>query len=175
MTVDASPQVTRIGELTPADRERVAEIVAGTGQFSAEEIGVALEVFDDGLGARRSALGNSIPDPDYQFVGAFDAGGTLVGYACYGPTPQTDRSWDLYWIVVAKESHGRGVGSKLLAEVERRLAAESARVMLIETSSRADYRATRTFYESRGYMEAARIADYYAPHDDRVMFVKQLL
>ena len=172
MTVAASPSVTRVGDLKPADRERVAEIVRGTGQFSEGEVGVALEVFDAGLGTRHSALGELPLDPDYKFVGAFDTVGTLLGYACYGPTPQTDRAWDLYWIAVAKEAHGRGIGSKLLAEVERRLVSERARIMLIETSSRADYVATRTFYESRGYMEEARIADFYAPSDDRVMFTK---
>jgi len=168
MTVAASPSVTRVGELCPADRDRVAEILVGTGQFNGAELDVALEVFDAGFG-----LEGVTYDPDYRFVGAF-GGDALLGYACYGPTPQTDRAWDLYWIAVAKEAHGRGIGSKLLAEVERRLMAERARILLIETSSRADYVATRTFYESRGYMEEARIADFYAPSDDRVMFVKHL-
>lgn len=188
MTVAASPQVTRIGDLSPADRERVEEIVAGTGQFSEAEIEVALEVFDAGIGlgvGLGEMLGQGLGellgkgeqplDPDYKFVGAFDGSGTLLGYACYGPTPQTDRAWDLYWIVVAKETHGRGVGSRILAEVERRLIAERARILLIETSARADYEATRTFYASRGYIEEARIADFYAPSDDRVLYTKQLI
>jgi hypothetical protein len=45
-------------------------------------------------------------------------------------------------------------------------------MMLIETSSRTDYEATRTFYAARGYAEQARIRDFYAVDDDRVMLTK---
>jgi ribosomal protein S18 acetylase RimI-like enzyme len=107
-------------------------------------------------------------------VGAYGASGELLGYANYGPTPHTDRTWDLYWIAVAREAHGKGVGSALLAEVERRLKEAGARLLLIETSSRTDYDATRGFYVARGYTEQARIRDFYAPDDDRVMLTKTL-
>ena len=168
MTLAASLSVTRIGDLTPADRSRVGEIVKGTGQFREAEVDVALEVFDAAFG-----LGGIALDPDYLFLGARDDAGTLVGYACYGHTPQTDRSWDLYWIAVSAEAHGRGIGSQLLAEVERRVAANGGRLLLIETSSRTDYTATREFYVRRGYAERARVRDFYAPDDDRVMLTKQ--
>jgi ribosomal protein S18 acetylase RimI-like enzyme len=155
--------------MSPHDRARVGEILRGTGHFREKEVEVALELFDGGFGIGGLAL-----DLDYQFVGAYGVDGKLLGYANYGPTPHTDRTWDLYWIAVAREAHGKGVGSTLLAEVERRLKEAGARLLLIETSSRTDYDATRGFYVARGYTEQARIRDFYAPDDDRVMLTKTL-
>jgi hypothetical protein len=44
----------------------------------------------------------------------------------------------------------------------------------IETSHRADYEATRGFYERCGYRLEAVLADYYAPGDGRAIYVKGL-
>ena len=135
----------------------------------------SIETRGSGRLGRSAISATACVDPTTSSSGRSTREGQLLGYACYGPTPQTDRAWDLYWIAVAKEAHGQGVGSKLLAEVERRLAAERARILLDRDQSRAtDYAATRTFYASRGYTEEARIADFYAPADDRVMFAKHL-
>ena len=153
-----------LGELSAAARPRVAEILRASRVFSREEIDVALELFDEGIGDR---------GPDYLFLGAFTPEDILVGYACWGPTPATDRTWDLYWIAVDPALQGAGIGTILLEEVERRLVGQHARLLVVETSSRSDYAATRGFYGRRGYTEAARVRDFYAPGDDRIMFVKR--
>jgi ribosomal protein S18 acetylase RimI-like enzyme len=98
---------------------------------------------------------------------------SLKGYACYGPSMDTDRTYDLYWIAVDRAAHGSGCGSVLLSEVERRLEALHARMLVIETSSRSDYTATRGFYLKRGYVEAARVREFYAPSDDRIILTKR--
>jgi len=98
----------------------------------------------------------------------------LLGFACYGPSMNTDRTYDLYWIVVDRAAHGSGCGSVLLHEVERRLEGLHARMLVIETSSRSDYTATRGFYLKRGYVEAARVREFYAPNDDRIILTKRL-
>jgi len=45
---------------------------------------------------------------------------------------------------------------------------------VVETSSRAEYAATRAFYERRGYEQAAWLRSYYAPGDDLVVYLKDL-
>jgi ribosomal protein S18 acetylase RimI-like enzyme len=171
-----------LGELSAAARPRIAEILRGSKVFSAAEIAVALELFDEAIadyGLRtarerpnqRSAISN--PQSDYLFLGAFTPEEVLVGYACWGPTPATDRTWDLYWIAIDTALQGAGIGTILLEEVERRLVGQHARMLIAETSSRSDYAATRGFYERRGYTEAARVRDFYAPGDDRIIFVKR--
>jgi ribosomal protein S18 acetylase RimI-like enzyme len=150
-----------VGPLSLQHRPQLEEIVRGSGVFSDAEIAVALELFDEASRA------------DYEFIGAFDAD-RLLGYACFGATPSTDRTYDLYWIVVHPDAQRSGVGATLMAEVERQLEQRRARLLVVETSSRDDYAATRRFYRKRGYDEAARLHDFYAPGDDRVVLSKRL-
>jgi len=67
-----------------------------------------------------------------------------------------------------------GAGAALMAEVERQLEHRRARLVVVETSSRDDYAPTRRFYSKRGYQEAARVRDFYAPGDDRVVLTRRL-
>jgi ribosomal protein S18 acetylase RimI-like enzyme len=146
-----------------AHRARLEQLTRDAGLFREEEIATAVELLDERLAG----------DDEYQFVGAFD-GAELVGYACWGPTPGTVATSDLYWLVVDRERQGSGIGSQLLREVERLLLADGRRLVVVETSSRADYTPTRRFYEARGYIRAATIPGYYAPGDDLVIFTKDL-
>jgi ribosomal protein S18 acetylase RimI-like enzyme len=146
-----------------AHRARLEQLTRSTGLFREEEVATAVELLDESLAG----------DDDYQFVGAF-ADDQLVGYACWGPTPGTVATHDLYWIAVDRERQGAGVGSQLLNEVERRLMADGCRLIVVETSSRADYGPTRGFYETRGYTRTATIPGYYAPGDDLVIYTKEL-
>jgi ribosomal protein S18 acetylase RimI-like enzyme len=146
-----------------AHRARLEQLTRGTGLFREEEVATAVELLDESLDG----------DDDYRFVGAF-AEGELLGYACWGPTPGTAGTSDLYWIVVDRERQRAGIGSELLGEVERRLTADGGRLVVVETSSRSDYAPTRGFYEARGYRRAATIPAYYAPGDDLVIYTKEL-
>lgn len=169
-----------IGPLQTQHRLRIEEIVRATGVFSESEVGVALELFDDVLGSGLGALGTTElkaqspkPKADYEFLGVFEAA-NLIGYACFGATPSTDRTYDLYWIAVHPREQRSGAGAALMSEVERQLEERRARMVIIETSSREDYAPTRRFYQRRGYAEAARLRDFYAPGDDRVVLSKRL-
>ena len=51
---------------------------------------------------------------------------------------------------------------------------DSMMLVVVETSSRADYTPTRRFYEARGYTRTATIPGYYAPGDDLVIYTKDL-
>lgn len=146
-----------------AQRARLEALTRATGLFREAEVATAVELLDEALAG----------DDDYRFVGAY-AGDELVGYACWGPTPGTEGTHDLYWIVVDAARHGQGVGSQLLRDVERRLTADGCRLLVVETSSRADYGPTRAFYEKRGFTRAAVIPGYYAPGDDLVIYLKDV-
>ncbi|HEX5577230.1 MAG TPA: GNAT family N-acetyltransferase [Gemmatimonadaceae bacterium] len=170
-----------VGDMTAKYRDRVREIVVATGVFNDAEVAVALELFDaafgepDGTDHAHAAFTHQPPaSSDYFFLGAFTPEEELAGFACYGPTPGTDRTYDLYWIAVHPAAQGTGSGTILLNEVERRLKGLNARMVVVETSSRSDYKNTRGFYIRRGYVEAARARDFYAPADDRITFTKRL-
>lgn len=151
----------RLGALQQRHRGRLREILDATSVFRPDEVNVALELLDE------AAAG------DYEFVGGFESE-DLIGYACFGPTPATDRTFDLYWIAVDPRWQGHGLGSRLLNAVEQRLRERGARMLVAETSSRTEYAPTRQFYLARGYREAARVRDFYEVADDRVIFTKSL-
>ena len=147
-----------------AQRAPLERLTRATGLFRPEEVALAVELLDESLAG----------DDDYRFLGAY-ADDDLVGYACWGPTPGTQGTYDLYWIVVAPTWQGKGIGTQLLDAVEKALTADGCRLLVVETSSRADYAPTRTFYERRGYAQAARLPGYYAPDDDLVIYLKDLV
>ncbi|HEY2066037.1 MAG TPA: GNAT family N-acetyltransferase [Gemmatimonadaceae bacterium] len=155
-----------IGTLRPHHRPRLADLLEATDAFNADEIEVALSLFD--LSATTGAA-----SADYEFIGAFDDG-RLVGYACFGPTPVTQGTYDLYWLAVHPAAQRSGVGRALVRDVRAKLAARGGRLLLVETSSRAEYARTREFYTHAGFAEAARVRDFYAPADDRIMLTTRL-
>ncbi len=61
----------------------------------------------------------------------------------------------------------------LLKRVEDDVKRAGGRMLLIQTSGRPDYVTARAFYAKNGYLEVARIEDYYAPGDDTVIFQKR--
>ena len=149
--------------LSPGDPAAIEQLVRDTGFFSAEEIAIARELADDGL-----AIGST---SHYRFVIA-ERDGALLGYTCFGPVPGTRSGWDLYWIAVRQDVQGQHLGRDLLEITERTVQAAGGTRLYAETSSRAQYEPTRTFYLRRGYTVAAQLPEFYGPGDDKLVFSK---
>src|SRR5690349_17671987 len=98
-----------------AQREPLERLTAATGLFRPDEVAIAVELLDEALAG----------DDDYRFLGAY-ADDELVGYACWGPTPGTTGTFDLYWIVVDPTRQGKGVGTQLLQAVETELTTDDS-------------------------------------------------
>jgi ribosomal protein S18 acetylase RimI-like enzyme len=152
-------------ELLVSDRDQIRNLVAATDFFSPAEVDIAVELVDAYL--------SSGPRSGYQFV-LLDLDESVVGYACFGPIPCTEGSYDLYWIAVVPDLQQRGSGRKLLLEVERLVSGQRGRAIYVDTSSRDQYLPTRKFYESCGYTQAASLPDFYRPGDAKVIYVKRL-
>jgi len=152
-------------EVSSGDRESVRRLCELSGFFSAEEVDMAVELVEEHL-AKGVASG-------YHFLFA-QHGDTVLGFACYGPIPGTESSWDLYWIAVEEKKRGQGLGRKLQAEVERRTALLGGRRLYAWTSSRDQYHPTRKFYERLGYSLEATLRDYYKPGEHLAIYVKRL-
>ena len=95
----------------------------------------------------------------------------LAGWICWGPTPCTLGTYDLYWMAV--DPAARQLGSAPPPAGNGRPAGRSRAAHRRETAGRPDYRPTRAFYQARGYRKAAIIPDFYAPGDDQVVYVKR--
>ncbi|MCW1957936.1 MAG: GNAT family N-acetyltransferase [Mycobacterium sp.] len=154
---------------TGSDVERIKQIAVAAGMFSPEEAGFIDDMlagfFDGSLAGHR-------------WVVVDDTSGRASAAAHYAPEPFADRVWNLYFIAVAPDKQGHGLGCSLIHHLERELTARGddvARVLIVETSATDQYAATRTFYRNRGYREEARIRQFYGPADDKIVFWKSLV
>ena len=120
----------RIRSLSPSDLEPLLEALTQGALFRQEEVSCARELLEAAL-AR--AEGRASPENTYEALVAAGDDDRAVGYACFGRTPMTDATYDLYWIVMP-ELNGRvylgivelaafvGVGGIFLASFVRVLA-----------------------------------------------------
>ncbi len=151
-------------ELQTADMPFLTDILQRCGAFTDEEVACALELLETVL--------NDPAQRDYRVTVANRADRAL-GYILYGPVPLTEGTYDIYWIAVAPECHGQGIGRQLLAHAEEEIRTARGRLICLETSSQGHYQRTRDFYRQAGYREESRIRDFYRPGDDRLTFVKR--
>jgi ribosomal protein S18 acetylase RimI-like enzyme len=149
----------------PEDLAALRALVIATAVFYPRELSVAIELL-----AERLRLGAK---SGYSFFFAEHAG-EIVGYCAWGAVPLTRASYDLYWIAVAPAWQGRGVGRALMKRVEDAVARRGGGGLYIETSSRKVYSRTRRFYREAGYEQAARLPDFYARGDHKIVFRKWL-
>jgi ribosomal protein S18 acetylase RimI-like enzyme len=151
--------------MSAKDKPALMRILRHTPEFKTYEVEVAEEVIDGYL-----------QDPEgtgYHALVAVD-GSLIAGYICYGQTPCTVGTWDIYWVAVAGEKRGRGIGGALTKEAEDAIRKANGRLILIETSDSPVYENTRRFYLGHGYELVARIPDFYAPGDDLLIMQKRL-
>ena len=143
-----------------------APLAAGdpaTGAFHPGELAVLREVIEDTL-----RIGDG--DSHYRILEERE-GKKLRGFIIYGRTPLTEHGWDVYWLVVDKEVHRRGVGRRLISLMQSRILADHhTAIIRIETSGKKEYAPVRSFYAKAGFVEVGRIADFYAPGDDLVIY-----
>lgn len=161
MSITPEIQIRRI---EPTDRAGLEAVLRSDASFTEGEIAVALELIDLGLD------GDS---PDYWFHVA-DAGGDVAGYICFGPTPMTASTYDLYWIVCHDRFRGQGVARRLVEAMEATLRGRRGTAIRVETGTKESHAAARRFYERLGYPEAARFEDFYSPGDDLLVYYKRL-
>jgi D-alanine-D-alanine ligase len=152
-------------KVKPEDAENVRRIVESSGFFSPEEVGVAVELVEERLN-RGLASG-------YHFLFA-ELNGVPVGYTCFGPISCTKASFDLYWIAVHNDFRGLGIGRELLSRSLRVMESLGGAGVYIETSSRAQYEPTRSFYRSHGFEEAAVVNDFYDYGDHKIIFARMI-
>ncbi len=148
------------------DRAKLHSMLINSRAFTAEEIDVAIELIDIVLKYESQK--------DYKIDCMVDNQDQPVGYICYGPTPITQGTFDLYWILVDPNFQGQGIGSKLLDFLEEVVREKEGRMILADTSTMPQYEKTKNFYLQNGFQEVARVPDYYHPGNDRITYCKRI-
>ena len=100
--------------------------------------------------------------------------GKAVGFCYAVPEELTDRAWNKLALAVLPLLRGKGHGSALVARLEATLKGRSQRILIADTSGVAAFAQTREFYRKNHYFEEARIRDFWAAGDDKIVFWKSL-
>jgi len=132
---------------------------------------MAIEVrsFDDDRLSRRSF--HHLLTRGHAVNLVIESAGRVVGYAVVLLHKGTSLA-RLYSIAVDPELRGQGLGALLLAEAERRAAAERRAFMRLEV--RPDNASAIARYRAAGYREFGVLSDYYADHSEALRMEKAL-
>jgi D-alanine-D-alanine ligase len=155
----------QIGSSLPSDLPSILDVARGVGVFSQEEVDTVDELFQGYL--------KDADKSGYHYLSARE-GGSLLGFACWGPSFLTQGTCDLYWICTAATAQGKGVASALLTRVEEEARSRGRWNIVIWTSSKPDYLAARKFYTHMGYPLVLQFPDYYDRGDDLCVYIKRL-
>ena len=147
------------------DRPYLVDALRSGRTFTEEEIGVALELIDNALDQGEHDYAVRVADADDR---------QAAGYLCFGRTPMTAATYDLYWLVTHAQARGRGVASSLVRAMEDELRSVRAQSVRVETSLKESYGAARSLYQKLGYPMLAQFPDFYRPGDDLLVYYKRL-
>jgi ribosomal protein S18 acetylase RimI-like enzyme len=153
-----------IRPIAASDRGPLAELLGRIETFSPQEVDCALELID---------LALTPSNKDYSILVAVKDD-KVVGYVCYGPTPMTEGTFDLYWIASDPQVRGQGVGATLVSAMEGDIRRRNGKRIRVETSAMEAYGPTRGFYQGMKYVEEGRFRDFYKVGEDLIILSKRL-
>ena len=146
--------MTKISPTVPGDLPGLVPIIEATGLFPAEML-PAMFAAEPSFGAP-PALWLTAEGPK--------------GFAYAHQEPFTEAAWNLLAIGVDPVAQRQGVGRALLLEVEARARQAGGQVLLIDTADLPEFAPARALYRGHGYVEEARIRDFWAPSVAKLTF-----
>lgn len=100
--------------------------------------------------------------------------GEAIGFCYAVPEEMTDGTWNMLAIGVLPAMQGKGVGRAIVSQLEKELRSQGQRILIADTSGTDEFANSREFYRHSGYTQEARIRDFWAPGDDKIVFWKKL-
>lgn len=100
--------------------------------------------------------------------------GEAVGLCYTVPEDLTDGTWNMLALAVRPDQQGNRLGAALVRTAEQHLKDTGQRILIVDTSGTDGFARARKFYAQNGYEEEARIRDFWADGDDKVIFRKAL-
>lgn len=154
----------RLRPVVPSDRGALERLVRAQPNFGDDEVRWAVRL------ALRAAAPN---DGEYQ-TWVDEIEGEITAFVCFGRSPRTFGTFELFWIAVHPSQQRRGMGGELLRFVEEEATRQGGRLLVLETSSSEGFRVAVDFYRKHGFREVSRIKDFYRVTDDKIVFSRLL-
>ncbi len=153
-----------IRKIKQSDKNVLEEMLNNILSFTQDEVSVAMELINIAV----TITGQT----DYNIF-VYEDKNKILGYHCTGKRPLTDAVYDLYWIVVDVNYQGKGIGKKLLQHAENFINEQKGRWLLIETSSKDNYKKTRNFYLKNDFKIISQINDFYNINNNLIIYGKK--
>ena len=150
----------RVRDAQPDDIAALEAIIRGIGLFTPEE-----------ANGFAGTLAGHFAEPEEGHVWLLAGEGQGAAYLAPEVSPGV---WNLLFLGVLPEGRGQGLARELITQVEQRLRAQGARMLLIDTSTEPPMAAARALYEAMGYERVALIPDYWGPGDGKLTFRQAL-
>jgi GNAT superfamily N-acetyltransferase len=99
----------------------------------------------------------------------------LIGVSYTIPEAMTVSTWNILMLLVKASTQGKGVGKQLMQGAESRVKTEGGTLCIVETSSSEGFETARQFYPKCGFIEEARIKNFYSMDDDKIIFTKLIV
>lgn len=104
-----------------------------------------------------------------------EVSGKAIGFCYAVPEELAEGAWNMLALAVLPGAQGSGYGGAVTKHLEAELKARSQRILIADTSGTEEFARTRAFYRKNGYAEEARIRDFWAKGDDKIVFWKSLI
>ena len=105
---------------------------------------------------------SAVADPEGEYrVCVAERDGEIVGLGAFGMVAGTVGTGMLYSILVAARSRRAGIGERLLFQIKAELVSAGARMIVAEIPGDPTVMRFRALLLSHGFIEEARIEDYY--------------
>lgn len=109
---------------------------------------------------------------DYDIWLTCKSDGRAIGFCYAVPEKLTEGTWNMLAIAIHPDCQGKGVGSAIVQHLESTLRERGQRILIADTSGTEEFEPIRKFYQSKGYLKEARIRDFWAKGNDKIVFWK---
>lgn len=155
------PNPTNIRPVKPNDLNALKIVIDKSGLFPSD-------MLDDML----AGYFNNAKENDFWLT--YEEANEPIAIAYYTAEPMTEGTWNVLLIAVHPKQQSKGIGAKIMHHIEQTLSEQGQRVLLVETSGLDAFTRTRAFYLNNGYEQEARIREFYAEGEDKIIFRKAL-
>jgi ribosomal protein S18 acetylase RimI-like enzyme len=144
------------------DSDSLMAIIQDSGQFDVDGLAHVKATLLEYLNGQDNGLWLTADD------------GEPVGVAFCAPEPVTNGTWNLLMLWTRKDRASQGHGTALVEHVQSELQRREARLLIVETSDLPEFESARLFYEKCGFSQEARVKNFFAYGDDKLIYTRPL-
>jgi ribosomal protein S18 acetylase RimI-like enzyme len=105
---------------------------------------------------------------------ALDDTQTVLGYIEIEKPNDTEYTWEVLWLAVAKKAQRRGIGSELIKLAIEKIKEFGIDKVFLDTCGCGSGIPAQNFYAKHGFTKAGQVPDYYGTGHPKIIFFKRI-